>query len=256
MFCTASGRRRTPDDGQGCGPLQSIPCDHVLSVSNPTITPFIVTNGTGASVVIAPGGGYHDLSWGKEGLDVARMYNSIGVSAFVLKYRVPARPDVPGLPHWWAPLQDAQRAIGIVRSKATEWGLNASMVGFTGFSAGGHLTAHISTAWETRYYARVDASDDASCKPDFSVFMYPGFLLPNNKPAPWGANYSLSEDFAGKVGADHPVSLFIQNQVGQIASPPCSLSDPLLSANTPPRSFYRWESTLERRVCIVLHLTV
>lgn len=182
-------------------------------MSVPTLTPFIVTNGTGASIVIAPGGGYQNLAWGKEGLDVARFYNSIGVSAFVLKYRVPARPNLPGLPHWWAPLQDAQRAIGIVRSRASQWGLNASMVGFTGFSAGGHLTAHISTAWQSRYYPRIDAADDASCKPAFSVFMYPWYLLPDNKPAKWGDNYSLSDDFAGKVDSDHPISIFVQNQV-------------------------------------------
>ena len=112
----------------------------------PSLTPFLVSNGTGAAVIIAPGGGYRDLAWGKEGLDVAGMsaaspipfvcatalrtlarsvlrYNSIGVSAFVLKYRVPARPALPGLPKWWAPLQDAQRAIGLVRASAKQYGL-------------------------------------------------------------------------------------------------------------------------------------
>ena len=69
-------------------------------------------------------------------------------------------------------IQDAQRAIGLVRASATKWGLNASRVGFTGSSAGGHLTAHISTAYKTRVYARVDAADDISCRPDFSIFMY------------------------------------------------------------------------------------
>eukprot|EP00038_Savillea_parva_P008319 m.176181 g.176181 ORF g.176181 m.176181 type:complete len:368 (-) comp14121_c0_seq1:171-1274(-) len=215
---------RTPNDGQGCGPMRNIPCDHINSVSHPTLTPFLVTNGTGAAIVIAPGGGYHDLSWGKEGLDVARFYNSIGVSAFVLKYRVPARPDVNGLPHWWAPLQDAQRAMGLVRSQADKFGLNASQIGFTGFSAGGHLTAHISTAYETRAYAPVDAADSVSCKPDFSIFMYPWMLLPNNKPAPWGQNYSLSPDFAGQVDANHPISLFVQNLDDGTAPPQGTLT--------------------------------
>jgi len=145
---------RAGNDGTGCGAGHNIACDHIYNVSVPTLTPFIVTNGTGAAVVIAPGGGYSDLSWGKEGLDTARMYNAMGVSAFVLKYRVPARPAAVGLPHWWAPLQDAQRAVGIVRAGAAKWGLNASRIGFTGFSAGGHLTAHISTAWRERIYPR------------------------------------------------------------------------------------------------------
>lgn len=145
---------RKGNDGEGCGVQHNTPCDHVYNVSVPTLTPFLVTNGTGAAVVIAPGGGYRDLAWGKEGLDVAHMYNALGVSAFVLKYRVPARPPVPGLPHWWAPLQDAQRAVGMVRAGAAKWNLDPNRIGFTGFSAGGHLTGHISTAWQERIYPR------------------------------------------------------------------------------------------------------
>jgi acetyl esterase/lipase len=114
------------------------------------------------------------------------MYNSIGVSAFVLKYRVPARPQLAGLPKWWAPLQDAQRAIGLVRANAKQYGLNASRIGFTGGSAGGHLTAHISTTFAARAYAKVDASDEVSCRPDFSIFQYPWMLLPDNKVPAWG----------------------------------------------------------------------
>ena len=153
----------TPDDGTGCGASRNEKCNHVNDVSVPMLYPHIVNNGTGAAVLVAPGGGYHDLAYTKvrgpggggaaaadarraqEGDDIARMYNAIGVSAFVLKYRVPARPKVPGLPKWWAPLQDAQRAMGIVRSRAAQWGIHPKKVGFTGFSAGGHLTAHIST---------------------------------------------------------------------------------------------------------------
>ena len=134
---------RAPNDGGGCGALHTSACDHIYNVSAPSVTPFIVTNGTGASVVIAPGGGYRDLSWTKEGLDMARMFNRNGVSAFVLKYRVPARPALEGLPKWWAPLQDAQRAIGVVRAGAKRWGLDPGKVGFIGFSAGGHLTVRL-----------------------------------------------------------------------------------------------------------------
>lgn len=214
---------RAPNDGQGCGRNRSIPCDHVFSVSNPTLTPFLVKNGSGAAIIIAPGGGYHDLSFGKEGLDYAYMYNSLGVSAFVLKYRVPARPPVAGLPHWWAPLQDAQRAIGIVRSNADKYGVDPTKIGFTGSSAGGHLTGHISTAYANRIYERVDASDDVSCRPDFSVFMYPWSLLPGNKVPAWGAAYSLADEFANMT-ADHPVSAFIQNADDGTAPPQGTLA--------------------------------
>ena len=120
--------------------------------------------------------GYNILAINLEGEDICLMYNHLGVSAFLLKYRVPSRPAVQGLPYAFAPLQDAQRAVGVVREGATQgkWGssVNASKIGFTGFSAGGHLTGHISTAWRKRIYPRVDSADDVSCRPDFSVFMY------------------------------------------------------------------------------------
>ena len=169
----------------GCGVHRNRPCDKITNVSVPTLTPYLVRNGTGAAVVIAPGGGYAILAISKEGEDVARMYNSIGVSAFLLKYRVPARLDRKGLPHWWAPLQDAQRAVSLVKRGAIigKWGgaVNASQVGFTGFSAGGHLTAHVSTYWRRGRACAVDSVDLESCHPEFAIFGYPWILLPQNK---------------------------------------------------------------------------
>merc|ERR1719272_2134746 len=230
---------RLPNDGQGCGAGRDIPCDHIFSVSAPQLVPFLVKNGTGAAIIIAPGGGYHDLSWGKEGLDYARMYNSLGVSAFVLKYRVPSRPAEDGLPHYWAPLQDAQRAIGLVRANAEEYGLNASLIGFTGSSAGGHLTAHVSTTYKTRAYARIDAADDVSCRPDFSVFMYPWMLFTDNKVPEWGANYSLATDFDG-MSSDHPPSMMIQNNDDHTAPPQGTLAyaQKLLALKAPVPSIH------------------
>eukprot|EP00911_Craspedida_sp_UC1_P001136 UC1_evm1s858 len=200
---------RKGDDGMGCGPARDAPCDHIFDVSIPTLSPFIVHNGTGASVIVAPGGGYQDLSWGKEGIDVARAYNAMGVSAFVLKYRVPARRPVAGLPHWWAPLQDAQRALSLVRASAHKWGLNANRIGFTGFSAGGHLTAHVSTSFNARAYAPIDAADNASCRPDYSILMYPWMLFNKNQVPPWGAAYNLSSDFSG-ISSAHPPAMLCQ----------------------------------------------
>ena len=214
---------RTADDGKGCGVERNEICDHIRDVSAPSLTPFLVTNGTGAAIIIAPGGGYHDLAWSKEGIDVARMYNALGVSAFVLKYRVPARPALAGLPKWWAPLQDAQRAVGLVRANAKKWGLNASRIGFTGGSAGGHLTAHISTTFATRAYVKVDAVDEVSCRPDFSIFQYPWMLLPDNKVPAWGANYSLAAELGG-MSKDHPPSAFIQNLDDHTAPPQGTLA--------------------------------
>lgn len=198
---------RRGNDGSGCGANHSTMCDHIYNVSAPTLTQFLVANGTGAAIIIAPGGGYKDLAWTKEGLDIARLYNSMGVSAFVLKYRVPARPAVEGLPKWWAPLQDAQRAMSVVRARAKEWGVDTSRIGFTGFSAGGHLTAHISTTWDNRAYANIDSSDDVSSRPDFSLFMYPWMLLEGNrKQQPWVIAKELD------IKSTHPVSFFCQNE--------------------------------------------
>jgi acetyl esterase/lipase len=252
---------RNPDDGHGCGPGRDAPCDHIYNISLPSLTPFLVKNGTGAAIIIAPGGGYHSLAWSKEGIDVAHMYNRIGVSAFVLKYRVPAsgpapsREFLPGMPRWWAPLQDAQRAVGLVRFHAAKFGINASRIGFTGSSAGGHLTAHISTAFAARVYKPVDSADAVSCRPDFSVFQcvypqppsraftelmgallrrYPWRLLPNNKVPAWGAAYSLADEFSG-ISQGHPPSVFIQNSDDTTAPPQGTLAyaQKLLAINAP-----------------------
>ena len=214
---------RKNDDGHGCGADRSELCDHINDVSVPSITPFIVRNGTGAAVIIAPGGGYHNLAWTKEGIDLARMYNQLGVSAFVLKYRVPARPDLPGLPKWWAPLQDAQRAVSLVRASAATYGVNASRIGFTGLSAGGHLAAHLSTTYATRAYAHIDGADNVSCRPDFSIFLYPWMLLPNNKVPAWGAAYSLASELDG-MSKGHPPSLFVHNLDDPSAPPQGTLA--------------------------------
>ena len=144
----------------------------IHNVTVPTLTPYLVANATSA-VVIAPGGAYSILAINREGTDIAAWLNSVGVSAFVLKYRVPARA---ALPFGAAPLMDAQRAMGMVRQMAangTVPGLNASRIGFMGFSAGSHLTGHLNVAWKERTYPRVDAADDLPCRPDFSMMVYP-----------------------------------------------------------------------------------
>lgn len=150
------------------------------NVSRPTLTPFIVRNGTGAVVIIAPGGGYQHLAIDDEGYRVAALLNAGGVSALVLKYRVPQRPAPAGAAFAAAELMDAQRALGVARLHAGEWGVNVSRVGFLGFSAGGHLSAHVAAAWRARTYPRVDAADDFSARPDFSLLMYPWMLLEKN----------------------------------------------------------------------------
>jgi acetyl esterase/lipase len=174
------------------------------NVTTPTLTPFLVSNGT-AAVVIAPGGGYQHLAWDDEGLRVAQRFNEMGVSALVLKYRVPLRPDSAGFPWASVPLMDAQRAMGVARENARAWGFNASKLGFIGFSAGGHLSAHLATTYRSRLYPRQDPADDHSCRPDVSLLIYPWMLLAGNNKS----STSLSEWL--NVTADTPPTFIAQN---------------------------------------------
>ena len=150
------------------------------NVSSPTITVFSPPKdkNTGTAVVVCPGGGYSILALDLEGTEVCEWLNSIGVTGVLLKYRVPKRTD--RLRHE-APLQDAQRALGLVRQHAPEWGIDPARVGILGFSAGGHLAAVASTNYAARTYSAVDDADQLNCRPDFSVLIYPAYLTVKEK---------------------------------------------------------------------------
>jgi acetyl esterase/lipase len=125
---------------------------------------------TGAAVVIFPGGGYGYLAMDHEGHQIAQWLNSIGVAGFIVKYR--HRNSGAGYGHP-APIQDAQRAIRMVRSRAKEWGVDPGRIGIIGFSAGGHLASTAGTHFNTRYSEPVDEIDRSSARPDFIILMYP-----------------------------------------------------------------------------------
>jgi acetyl esterase/lipase len=144
------------------------------NVSTPTLTMYSPVGGnTGAAVVVFPGGGYQILAIDLEGTEVCDWLTSAGVTCVLVKYRV---PDSGPYPKSAAALQDAQRAVGMVRAHAAEWHINAKRIGVLGFSAGGHLSAALSTHFEQRLYDPVDAADQLSCRPDFAVIVYPGYL--------------------------------------------------------------------------------
>jgi acetyl esterase/lipase len=149
--------------------------ERIGNVSKPTITIYkpAADKATGVSVMVCPGGGYHILATDLEGTEVCAWLNSIGVSGILLKYRVPGRPGETGHP---GPLQDAQRAIGLIRQHAREWGLDSKRIGVLGFSAGGHLAAALSNNYDERNYQQVDEADALSCRPDFTVLVYPAYL--------------------------------------------------------------------------------
>jgi len=144
------------------------------NVSKPTLTLYSPKGeNTGAAVVVFPGGGYHILAIDLEGTEVCDWLNSAGITCVLLKYRV---PDTGPYPKSSAALQDAQRALSLVRAHAAEWKIDPNRIGVLGFSAGGHLAAALSTHFEQRLYEAIDAADKLSCRPDFAVIIYPGYL--------------------------------------------------------------------------------
>jgi acetyl esterase/lipase len=155
----------------------------ITDVTKPTLTIYCPPKekDTETAILICPGGGYWDLYWQLEGEEVAGWLNSIGVTGIILKYRVPRHPDEPKGEPARRPLQDAQRAVSLVRSKAKEWGVNPQRIGIVGFSAGGHLAIATATSFEKRTYAPMDDIDNISCRPDFAILVYPGYLKVKDK---------------------------------------------------------------------------
>src|SRR5262245_15232852 len=159
------------------------PTRMVTNVTRPTITIYrpAKDKDTGTAVLICPGGGYWNLYWQLEGEEVAAWLNSLGVTGIILKYRVPRRPGQPEREPARRPLQDAQRAVSLVRSRAKEWGIAPDRIGIIGFSAGGHLAIATATSFEKRTYAPVDDVDRVSCRPDFAIPVYSGYLKAKDK---------------------------------------------------------------------------
>jgi acetyl esterase/lipase len=153
--------------------IDTIRKDNVLrynEVTNPAIELFLPDPSAknGSAIIICPGGGYNILAYDKEGTEIAAWLNKLGFAAFVLQYRIPDKKD--------GALQDIQRAIRLVRSTSQKWNLNPEKIGVVGFSAGGSLSARASTLFNKRTYPVVDKADSLSCRPDFTMLIYPAYL--------------------------------------------------------------------------------
>src|SRR5437773_2553635 len=159
------------------------PTQMITDVTKPTLTVYrpAKDKDTGTAMVICPGGGYWNLYWQLEGEEIASWLNSIGVTGIILKYRVPRRPDEPKGEPARRPLQDAQRAVSLVRSKARDWGIHPERIGMVGFSAGGHLALATATSFDKRTYEPIDDIDKVSCRPDFAIPVYSGYLKAKDK---------------------------------------------------------------------------
>ncbi len=182
----------------------------VERVGQPTMTVYSPgTRNTGAAVIVFPGGGYEILAIDLEGSEVCDWLVSKGITCVLLKYRVPAprsAPDWGAYPQSPIALEDAQRTISLVRSRAAEWHINPHKIGVLGFSAGGHLVAAVSVHSDKRIYVAVDATDNQSCRPDFAVALYPGHLSRRK------GTLDLNPDIAARITAQTPPTFLLQNE--------------------------------------------
>lgn len=149
----------------------------ITNVTEPMITVFKPEKANGTAVLVCPGGGYRILAYEHEGSQVCEFLNKHGVTGILLKYRVPARdPNDPSR----EPLQDAQRAMGVIRHHAAEWGLKPDRIGILGFSAGGHLSVMTALHANERTYTTDPALDVEDATPDFAIPVYPAYLTEKN----------------------------------------------------------------------------
>ena len=179
------------------------------NVSDPTITvyPAPKEKAHGGAVLVCPGGGYHILAMDLEGTEVCERLNEMGFTAVLLKYRVPRRE---GIEKHAAPLQDAQRAMGLIRKHAAEWDIDEKRIGVLGFSAGGHLAAALSTGPKERTYEKVDEADALNARPNFTVLVYPGYLVDEKDKTQIAPDLTITKDTPQAfiaMTADDPVKV-------------------------------------------------
>jgi acetyl esterase/lipase len=177
----------------------------------------------GSALLIAPGGGYHNEWFDGEGYDIARHFNRAGVTCFVLRYRLPAegwthRGDVP--------LQDAQRAIRLIRANAAKYGIDPARVGVMGFSAGGHVAGSLATRYDAKVYAPVDDADGQMTRPAFAALIYPVITMET------GIDGGSRDHLLGPSPSAAQMALYSCDQQVSAAMPPCFIccaaDDPLV----------------------------
>jgi acetyl esterase/lipase len=218
---------------------------HISKVSIPTITPFYPEKGktNGTAVIICPGGGYGILASGHEGIAVAKEFNKIGVTAFVLKYRLPS--DEIMVDKAIGPLQDAQTAIMIVRKNAAAWGIDPAKIGILGFSAGGHLASTV----ETHFSNPVIDTKGISVRPDFAVLAYP--VVSFTEYAHGGSRVAL----IGKNPTQEQMDLYSNEKQVTADTPPTFLVHATDDTGVPVQnSIMMYEALLKNKVKTEMHL--
>lgn len=187
------------------------------NVSKPQIHVYLppVEKRNGTAILVCPGGGFNILAWDLEGTEVAEWLNTLGVTAAVLKYRVPTASLKEK--KWEPPVQDAQRAMSVLRAKAGEWGLKAEQIGALGFSAGGTTAGLTATKLDNRLYEAQDEIDKTPCHANFAVLVYP-YILFNDQTQKLSDNVEVSEKTPpmflahandDKINAENSIQVFV-----------------------------------------------
>lgn len=190
----------------------------ITNITDPAMIVFPApeNNNNGAGIVVCPGGGYNILAIDKEGYEIAEWLNKLGFTAAVLQYRVPQKQE--------GALQDVQRAIRIIRSRAEKWNLDPNKLGIMGFSAGGSLSARASNLYNKETYPGVDQKDTLSCRPDFALLIYPAYL-------DQGENRSITPEL--KVDPNTPPAFIFQSADDRLANSSLVYAAALRDANVP-----------------------
>jgi len=226
--------------------IEKIVNTRASKVSVPTLIPFFPEKGkaNGTSIIICPGGGYSILSMENEGYAIARKFSEIGITAFILKYRLPS--DSVMVDKTIGPLQDAQRAVQLVRQRAKEWGLNTDRVGIIGFSAGGHLASTAITHFDK---AVIDNKDNVNLRPDFAVLMYPVISFGEL------AHKGSKDNLIGKTPTSEMVDLYSNEKQVTANTPPTFLVHAQDDRTVPVmNSVVFYEAMVKNKVKGELHL--
>ena len=208
----------------------------VTGTGQPTLTVFRPVRPNGAAMLVAPGGGYVRVVIDKEGFEVARRLAAAGVTAFVLHYRLPADGWTPKAD---APLQDAQRAMRLIRARAADYGIDPGRVGAIGFSAGGHLTASLATGFDRPTYAAVDATDRLDPRPDVTALGYPVMDLARPHWHRGSANALLGPDASAEMRAAYSPERHVS-----AATPPCFTFHAADDPDVPVENSLAWFTAL------------
>lgn len=235
-------------NSKGLALKDSIANERIYQVGAPGMYAYFPSKqeNKGTAVLICPGGGYARLAYMISGVQLAKWFNTMGISAFVLNYRLPTSPDLAEPEK--GPLQDAQRALRMIRARANEWSILPAKIGVQGSSAGGHLASLVATTGND-VSAVGDSLDRYSCKPDFMILVSPVIDMGMH------AHKGSKENLLGKTPSPEKIAAYSTQLLVTASTPPafvtCAFDDNVVP---PVNSLLFYEALLEKKVSSTLHI--